>query len=53
MASRGLYRKLKKKICEGCDHPVYAPCKKINPKRACIKCRKEMTRLKSRQMDCS
>lgn len=53
MASRGLYRKLKKKICEGCDHPVYAPCKKINPKRACAKCRKEMTRLKPRQTDCA
>ena len=40
---RGTYRKLKKKICIGCDHPGWAPCKKINPKRACKKCRKGMT----------
>ena len=41
---RGAYRKLNKGICRYCDHPVYAPCENVNPKRACIKCRKEMTK---------
>lgn len=48
MASRGLYRKLKKKICKGCDHPTYAPCKSVNPNCACKKCRKNMTHLNPR-----
>lgn len=40
---KGLYRRLPKKICSGCDHPGYAPCKKVNPKNACKQCRKAMT----------
>ena len=40
----GLYRKCNKHICCGCDHPAYAPCKNINPKRACKKCRKNNTK---------
>lgn len=40
---KGLYRKLTKHICNGCDHPAYCPSKKINPKRKCIQCRKNMT----------
>lgn len=41
---RGLYRKLPKKKCAYCDHPAYAPCKRINPDRACTKCMKLSTR---------
>ena len=41
---RGLYRKGDKGKCRYCDHPVYAPSKNVNPKRACIKCRKNSTR---------
>lgn len=40
---RGLYRKLNKGKCVGCDHPVWAPSKNVNPHRACIKCRKDST----------
>lgn len=45
---RGLYRKLPKKRCAYCDHPAYAPCKKINPDRACVKCMKLATKRKKR-----
>lgn len=40
---KGLYRKLKKNACIGCDHPAYCPSKKINQKNACKKCRKDST----------
>ena len=43
---RGLYRKLKKGKCTGCDHPQYAPSKNVNPERACVKCWKEATKRK-------
>ena len=43
---RGLYRKIGKKICIGCDYPQYAPSKNVNPKRACIKCFKNQTKRK-------
>lgn len=41
---RGLYRKLHKNICCHCDHPVWCPSKNVNPKRACIQCRKWRTK---------
>lgn len=44
---RGLYRKIATHACKGCDHPAYAPCKKVNPKNACKKCRKNSTQRKS------
>lgn len=42
--NRANYRKLKKGRCVGCDHPAWCPSKNVNPKRACIKCRKEATK---------
>ena len=41
---RGLYRRIGKKICIGCDHPTYAPSKKINPENACKRCFKKKTK---------
>ena len=41
---RADYRKLDKGRCTGCDHPAWFPSKNVNPKRACIKCRKEATK---------
>lgn len=38
--TRSGYRKINKGKCRYCDHPVYAPSKNVNPKRACVKCRK-------------
>ena len=49
MGMKGIYRKLTKGICDGCDHPAYAPSKNVNPKNACKKCIKEMTKSKSKQ----
>ena len=40
---RGLYRKLPKKKCIGCDNPAYAPCRRVDPNRACTKCMKLST----------
>ena len=42
--NHGLYRKLKKNFCIGCDHPAWCPSKKINGKNACRKCRKVNTK---------
>ncbi len=42
--NRGFYRKLPKKKCIGCDYPCYQTSKNVNPKRACIKCRKDSTK---------
>lgn len=42
--NRANYRKLKKGRCVGCDHPAWCPSKNVNPKRACVKCRKEATK---------
>lgn len=44
----GLYRKTNKGMCNGCDHPAYAPSKNINPKNACKKCRKQITNGKNK-----
>ena len=41
---KGSYRKLKKGRCTGCDHPTWSPSKNVNPRRMCIKCRKNDTR---------
>ena len=49
MAQRGMYRKLPKKRCIGCDHPSWAPSKRINPDRACTKCIKNATAKKPRE----
>ena len=40
---RSLYRKIETHACRGCDYPAYAPSKRINPKNACKKCRKNST----------
>lgn len=45
---KGLYRKLHKKICVGCDHPAWCPSKKINPRNACKKCYKNQTKRNKR-----
>lgn len=42
--NRAEYRKHSKHKCVGCDHPCYAPSKNVNAKRACIKCRKNITK---------
>ena len=42
--NRANYRKLKKGRYIGCDHPAWCPSKNVNPKRACVKCRKEATK---------
>lgn len=41
---KGRYRKLHKGICDGCDHPAYAPSKNVNPNTACRKCWKNQTK---------
>ena len=48
--NHGLYRKLPKNRCIGCDHPTWAPCKKINPKKACDKCAKLETKHKKKHI---
>lgn len=47
----GYYRKLPPKICWGCDHPEWAPCKKVDPKTACRKCRKALAKSKGRKKE--
>lgn len=46
MPQKALYRKSNGGMCDGCDHPAYAPSKNVNPKRACKKCQKQATRNK-------
>lgn len=48
---RGLYRKLNKGMCYWCYYQEF-PCesKKINHRRACIKCRKEATKNKKKNL---
>ena len=41
---RALYRRLSKGRCRGCDYPMWCPSKKVNAKRACIKCKKQSTK---------
>lgn len=42
--TRSLYRKHSTHKCRGCDYPAWCPSKRINAKRACIKCRKNSTK---------
>ena len=48
---RGLYRRLRKGICTGCDHPQWAPSKNVNPERACVKCFKTQIKRKEKKND--
>lgn len=41
---RGLYRKINRKECFGCDYPAYHPSKNYNPERKCAQCRKNNTK---------
>lgn len=47
----GLYRKLQKNFCIGCDHPAWCPSKKINAENACKKCRKLNTKREKKRWE--
>ena len=47
----GLYRKLQKNFCIGCDHPAWCPSKKINAENACKKCRKLNTKREKKRLE--
>lgn len=48
--NKGIYRRNPKKMCDGCDHPVYAPSKNVNSKRVCKKCMKCATKYYKRKL---
>ena len=51
VSEKGLYRKLQKNFCIGCDHPAWCPSKKINPKNACKRCMKVNTKREKRKWE--
>ena len=51
VSEKGLYRKLQKNLCIGCDHPAWCPSKKINPKNACKRCMKVNTKREKRKWE--